>query len=190
MGKTEGLLAKIRKIRRDQWIVLLLAGILVIIVSFPAPVSEKNAADTEKQDARPDGAQTLEEMEARLEEILSRLDGAGSVRVMITQKDSGEKIVEKDTPTVRRTTQENQGGGTGSSTEEERQEATVFEKNGSGYESPYVARELMPRTEGVLVLAEGADNAVVKKEITDAVMALFDLEAHKIKVMKMHERRG
>ena len=39
---------------------------------------------------------------------------------------------------------------------------------------------------GVLVLAQGADSAVVKKDITDAVMALFGLEAHKIKVMKMN----
>jgi len=43
---------------------------------------------------------------------------------------------------------------------------------------------------GVLVLAEGGDNAVVEKNITDAVKALFGLEAHKIKVMKMQERRG
>lgn len=44
-----------------------------------------------------------------------------------------------------------------------------------------------PRGEilGVLVVAQGADSPQTIKNIQDAVMALFQVEAHKIKVMKM-----
>ena len=38
---------------------------------------------------------------------------------------------------------------------------------------------------GVLVSAEGGGDPVVVKNIQEAVMSLFQLEAHKIKVMKM-----
>ena len=38
---------------------------------------------------------------------------------------------------------------------------------------------------GVLIAAEGADNSVTKRNIQEAVMALFQIEAHKIKIMKM-----
>ncbi len=38
---------------------------------------------------------------------------------------------------------------------------------------------------GVLIVAEGADNPVTVQKIQEAVMALFQVEAHKIKVMKM-----
>lgn len=38
---------------------------------------------------------------------------------------------------------------------------------------------------GVLIAAEGADNPVIKQNIQQAVMALFQIEAHKIKIMKM-----
>lgn len=38
---------------------------------------------------------------------------------------------------------------------------------------------------GVLIVAEGGDNPVVVRDIQEAVMALFQIEAHKIKVMKM-----
>lgn len=38
---------------------------------------------------------------------------------------------------------------------------------------------------GVLVVTRGADNSVVVQNITEAVQALFQVEAHKIKVMKM-----
>lgn len=38
---------------------------------------------------------------------------------------------------------------------------------------------------GVLIVAEGADNPLTVKNIQDAVMSLFQVDAHKIKVMKM-----
>lgn len=38
---------------------------------------------------------------------------------------------------------------------------------------------------GVLIAAQGADNSVTARNIQQAVMALFQVEAHKIKIMKM-----
>ena len=38
---------------------------------------------------------------------------------------------------------------------------------------------------GVLIAAEGASDPVVVQKIQQAVMALFQIEAHKIKIMKM-----
>ena len=41
------------------------------------------------------------------------------------------------------------------------------------------------RVEGVTVLAQGGGSAVVQKEITEVMEALFGIEPHKIKVAKM-----
>ena len=38
--------------------------------------------------------------------------------------------------------------------------------------------------EGVVVIADGAENVLIVKNITDVVQALFDVDSHKIKVMK------
>lgn len=38
---------------------------------------------------------------------------------------------------------------------------------------------------GVLIVAEGADNSVTVRKIQEAVMALFQIDAHKIRIMKM-----
>ena len=43
---------------------------------------------------------------------------------------------------------------------------------------------------GVLIAAEGADNSVVSRNIVEGVMALFQLDAHKIKVMKMKLKKN
>lgn len=193
-------LEKLKGIRKDQWLVVFLAGILAAVIALPIKGDEKSSPDTiflensteETCLRKEDSAQTIAELEARLEEILSQMDGAGRVRVMITGKDNGEKVVEKDMPSQNSSVQE-EGEGEGSvrtSSDETREETTVYMRDGNGLETPYVRQELSPNITGVLVLAEGGDNAVVEKNITDAVKALFGLEAHKIKVMKMQERRG
>lgn len=185
--KTDHLLEKLKNVRRDQWIVLLLAGVLMIVISLPVEKNGGGEVQTESGASAAAEQETVCEMERRLENILSKLEGAGKVSVMIHWKDSGERIVEKDIASVSRTTQEDgSDGALRSTTEEEVRPETVYGKNSSGSETPYVTKELSPQIAGVLVLAQGADSAVVKKDITDAVMALFGLEAHKIKVMKMN----
>lgn len=190
------ILEKLRHIRRDQWILLLLAGILLAVVSMPAEkgADTQTAQETEAQEeeAAEDGMESAAELERRLEDILEGLDGAGKVKVMVTQKDSGERIVEKDSSSQNRSTQEEGGSDSADRTtaEEDREVTTIYERGSDGSETPYVVRKVSPQIEGVLVLAEGGGDAVVEKNITDAVMALFGLEAHKIKVMKMTERSG
>jgi stage III sporulation protein AG len=119
-----------------------------------------------------------EEMEQRLCDALSQMDGVGAVHVVVTLESTGKKIVEKDVPT-RSTTEENKKGEeTGSVTSSSQDEATVYEKTQNGAETPYVVS-------GVLVIAEGGGNPVTIQEIQEAVMALFQVGANKIKVVKM-----
>ena len=49
----------------------------------------------------------------------------------------------------------------------------------------FYSGEGVPEVEGVLIVAQGAGNSVVERNIQQAVMALFSVEAHKIKIMKM-----
>lgn len=181
----ETLKEKFLRIRKDQWFLLLLVGILLVVIAMPVQKEQKETGGIPAEEETVLG-EAVTDMEIRLQNILCQMEGAGRVKVMITQKSSGEKIVEKDIPSSDRDTQEQDENGTRSTVERNREEVTVYEKNENGSQTPYVTQELSPQVEGVLVLAEGGDNAVVIKNITDAVMALFNLEAHKIKVMKMN----
>lgn len=71
----------------------------------------------------------------------------------------------------------------------ERSESTsekisVYEQTADGASVPYVSKELTPEVEGVIVIADGGGDAVVARNLTEAVQALFGVEAHKIKIMK------
>ena len=70
-------------------------------------------------------------------------------------------------------------------TADESREETVYEEDGSRGKSPYVISETNPKVEGVLVIAEGGGNSRIKQEILEAAQALFGIEAHKIKIVKM-----
>lgn len=136
-----------------------------------------------------DGEDSLTEyekaLESRLQAILEGMAGAGKVEVMITFSSSEELVVEKDRPMTRSNTTESDGeGGTRTIYQTDSGESTVYRSDGSDSE-PYVVKTLTPKVEGVLVAAQGAGTGEVTKNITEAIQALFDLEAHKIKVIRM-----
>lgn len=126
----------------------------------------------------------IKEMEAKAESLLSGVNGAGQVKVMITLRASSEQVVEKDMPVTRsQTSEQDSQGGSRMVSEFATEDATVYRK-GNGYEEPYVVKTLSPSVEGVVVVAEGAGNGEVSKNLSEAVQILFGVEAHRVKVLK------
>ena len=183
---TSKILEKIKHMKKNQWFILVLVGILILVIAMPV-----NPGTAEKEEVVPketDTADTdMEILEKRLTLALEKVAGVGKVEVMITKKSSGEKIVEKDSPvTDQSTKEEDSEGGSRSVEEHTLGEETVYIQDGGGGQTPYVVEELEPQIAGVVVVAQGGDNSVVVQNITEAVMALFGVEPHKIKVMKMN----
>ena len=178
---------KMKHMNKNQWLILVLTGILLLVIAMPVPgkSSEEKAAKTVQTEAVGEGGD-METLEKRLEYALASVEGVGRVRVMITKKSSGEKIVEKDIPVTDRSTTEEGGDGNRSTVEKTQEEATVYVQDGNGGQTPYVIRETEPQIQGIVIVAEGGNDPKVVRNITEAVMALCGVEAHKIKVMKMN----
>lgn len=158
---------------KNRWAVFLLAGLLLLVISLPT--EEKKATPVLQTEAADEKTVTqAEELEGRLEKALSRVSGVGRTKVLVTLKSDGKRLVEKDS-SLREDSSESR----------DQEENTIYEKNGSGQEKPYVSETLEPEISGVLVVAEGGGDPVTVREITEAVQALFGIEVHKIKVMKM-----
>lgn len=131
------------------------------------------------------GQDYARQMEEKLEEVLEKMEGAGEVQVFITLSSSEELIVEKDAPVNRSNTAEADAeGGSRTINSVDAGENTVYATEGN-ISMPYVVKTVTPRVEGVLVLAQGAGNGTVNKNIADAVQVLFGIEAHQVKVIKM-----
>ncbi len=179
---------KEKKLKRSDWLILVLAGILILIIALPTDTKEKKQAEKSKENISK-GNNTMEaskdEIERKLEDILEKIDGAGDVKVMITYQDSGTQVVEKDKNTSENSLEESDStGGVRSTKEQQLQESTVYEEADAG-NTPFVSKELLPKVEGILIVASGGDNQKVKQNISEAVLALFQVEAHRIKIVKM-----
>lgn len=191
-------------LRKDRLITILLAGVLILVISLPA--GKKGAQKKEGMDAGKltEGEMTawaegeadekeafsseesyVRELEERLQKILGSIDGIGDVTVMITLEQTRELVLEKEKKKLQKQTEElSSGESVKSGWETSTEESVAYAETGKERE-PVVIKQIYPKVEGVIVVAEGVENGNLKTEITEAIQALFGLEAHKIKVLRM-----
>ena len=110
---------RLKSMKKDQLLILILSGILLLVITLPTGEKQGDSKETEKS-ADPygedgftyDQSSYVDYLERHLEEVLSQMEGAGDVTVMITLRSSEEKIVEKDLETQNESITENdsQGG--------------------------------------------------------------------------------
>lgn len=195
--KKESWLKKLKEMPKNQLLIGGLVGILLLVIAIPTTggvktkedtaEAEKSQLITQKDQSGSNTSSVYEKrLERRLTEILAEIAGVGKVEVMITLKDTGENVVEKDSSNSSQVTTEEDGTTKRGVKEEQSKEETVSSQTDSSSQIPFVSKEMVPQVEGVLVVAEGGGNAVVVKNISDAVLALFPIEVHKIKVVKMN----
>lgn len=191
------------KIGKDRFLILIIGGLLLLVITYPLPSgadggrgqkgTEKTTVsqgtgnivtESGKEKKGQDGDMT--DMEARLSEILSSVSGAGQVKVFISFGDYGTNVVEKDV-SYTRNNEDRSGTDTQntSTVNTENAETTVYTADENGNEVPFIRKIMTPKVEGVFIVAEGGENQKVREEMKEAIMALFGIEEHKIKVVKM-----
>ena len=211
---------KLRNMKKEDYIVLVLIGVLLLIISLPtdrekdakgnisisgeengqeggkaAKIESGTEEKKEKTEEKTGGLNKntcydidsyVENLEKRVEEMLSGMAGAGKVQVMITVSDTGTEILEKDTEINAADLEEtDDAGGRRKNTESGQREEAVYFRDAEGNEIPYVVQRKLPEVTGVVVIAEGAGNETVKENIIGAVGVLFNLNEHRIKVIRM-----
>jgi stage III sporulation protein AG len=125
-------------------------------------------------------------LELRLEEIFSLVEGAGQVRVMISPFGGRETIFAVDTvQTQSHSTEEDSHGGSREQRQYSSQEQTVIISDRQGTDRPLVLREIEPSTGGIIIIAQGGNNAQVRADLTRAAQAVLGLDAHMIQVLAM-----
>ena len=210
MKKLTDKITGVKKLRKDQLVIMVLCGILLCVIALP--VKEKESVSSGDKSNISDrssvtmgkSAQSSEEpggvrgeegtgelsytayWEEKLKKSLSRIEGAGEVEVLITLRESEERVLEKDIPEqVSETTETDAEGGSRVISERRKEDATVYTVNEAGQNVPYVRKVIQPVVEGVVVIAQGGDSEIVKQNIIETIQVLFGIEANKIRVVKM-----
>ena len=184
----ERVFAAVRGMKREQWLICGLAGLLLLVIA--APVKQKEQKKTQEevtvQSQEPTDDQIRQSYEKQLESVLSQVESVGTVQVAVAMESTGKKQVEKDSPEDTSTSSEKGDSGTERTSQAVTTgETTVYEDTGDGGQTPYISSSTYPEIRGVIVVAQGGGNPVIVQQIQEAVMALFHVEAHEIKVLKM-----
>ncbi len=175
---------KIKKAGPEKWIILVAAGILIVVLAIPTKEQSEKKDVQVVLEEETKGSDYENELEEKLETLLSKIAGAGAVDVMITLEESEEIVFQTDSSIESSVTGETDSdGGQRTVNSNSYSYTTVLSGDSSGGE-PYVIKQIYPKVAGVVVIAEGAGSATIQTQISEAVQALFDIPVHKIKVLK------
>ena len=124
-------------------------------------------------------------LEARLEAFFALVEGAGKVRVMISPFAGRETVFAVDVNKSEALTTETDGqGGARETRQQQSQEKTVMVTDRQGTDRPLILREIEPAIGGVVIIAQGGDNPMVRDALTRAARAVLGLDAHQIQILK------
>lgn len=126
-------------------------------------------------------------LEQRLENILSNINGVGSVKVFINYSESSEMAAMYNENSKTSVTEEtDKSGGVRKIEETDSQKEIVYQEN-NGSKTPIVKKTIEPKIEGAIITAKGASDINIKTSIIQAVEAATGLATHKIQVFEMSQ---
>lgn len=149
--------------------------------------SKKLALQTDDilQDKKVD-SNNSDNIETRLEEILSKIEGVGEVKVFINYCESSEVIaMYNENSKVSNTEENDTSGGTRRIQSTDIQKDIIY-KEENGEKTPITQKIVQPKVEGAIITAKGANNVTTKTNIIQAVEAVTGLATHKIQVFEMN----
>jgi len=125
-------------------------------------------------------------LERRLSQILSMVEGAGNVEVMLTFSQLREVVLAEDVA-VNETSikEEDSSGGSRESSSLSRDERTILVPSPGGGQEPIILREIVPRVEGVIIVSEGGDNVFVREALIRAATTVLGVDIHRVQVLQM-----
>lgn len=149
-------------------IIIILVGVAFML--FP---SNNNNSNDKNLNEKP--AISINHKE-ELKHILSTISGVGDVEVMVTYSSSFEKSIAFE----KNSNKNEKKDGDNVLINETTLKTNAIMSDGE----PFVVKEIYPKIQGVVVVADGADDILVRQNITNAVTTALNIAPHKVCVVK------
>lgn len=145
---------------------VVLVGVLLMLL----PTGKTEAQQPQRQETV---SEPRENLETRLEQILSQVSGAGNVRVLLTQERGETSVYQLDLQEV-----------TDGDRREIRQD-TVTVTGSDRQQEGLLTQVEAPRYRGAVIVCQGGDNPTVRLSVVEAVSGATGLPSNRITVLKM-----
>ncbi|MEG1963741.1 MAG: hypothetical protein RR123_02605, partial [Clostridia bacterium] len=164
-----------KKIKQIKHIEVIIAIILCVV-----GVLIYSSLATPKAKTKVTIATNEENMSKELAYALSQIAGVGKTEVLISYHGGKQLKIANKTEKHSDIT-----GEAGAQNEKVVETITPIIINEGGQSKPIILEEIMPKIEGVIVVAQGADDVNVKVNIIIAVATVLNVDNNKIKVFNM-----
>ncbi|MBP2653001.1 MAG: hypothetical protein H6Q73_570 [Firmicutes bacterium] len=170
---------------------LVMIGVLGIILLLVGGILETKSTDKSESVTPPQAVSAIpttnknyeDALEAKLANLLSQVNGAGTVAVNITLENGSAQEYAKNVTKESKTVAEKDTSGGVRTTVETKESTQVLLSKENGIDRPVIVREIKPAIKGVLVVAEGAENSIVKANLVRAIEAALGVPSYKITVL-------
>ncbi len=125
-------------------------------------------------------------LEEKLKNILSKIQGVGNVEVCLNYSESSETVAMYNESSKVSTTEETDTSGGNRKIQETDTQKDIIYQEENGKKTPITQKTIQPKIEGAIITATGVNNATTKNNIIQAVEAVTGLATHKIQVFEMN----
>lgn len=152
---------------------------LIVMPSFSKKESEEEKKVSVDKQAQVEQTNNNSSLEAKLKNVLSQIEGAGELDVMITFESSQEIQPAYNSNSTTENTKEvdSQGGERTTTTSSENKTMIT-----SGSSNPVVIKTNEAKIKGVIVVATGANDAKVKETLYSAVQTALQISGHQVEI--------
>ena len=184
-----------RKIENIIFFIIVLIVTIVIINTIwngnKQTTKQENSINTKQLAYKEQNNENIEttgseELEKKLENILSKIEGVGNVNVCINYSESSEVVAMYNENSKVSTTEETDTSGGLRKIQQTDSQKDIVYKEDNGEKTPITKKVVQPKIEGAIITAKGASNANTKANIIQAVEAVTGLATHKIQVFEMN----
>jgi len=159
---------------------LVMAVFGMVLLTISTDDEQKNTLNTQMEATNVVSNTEIKSEEIRLSEILSKVEGAGKVEVMIRFRQSAETVYATEYKENRTNITED-----GLQRQEENNEKVIAMRNIAQGEEPLIIKTIQPEIIGVVIVAQGADKIPIKNALLEAAAVYLDVPTYKINVLTM-----
>lgn len=172
------------------FIILLIVTVVMINYIWNGKEKEKtqkqNLVGAKTLAEEPKKSQVDDDMESKLENILSKIKGVGEIKVAVMYSKTSEIVPMYNEDSSEKLTEETDSNGGNRRVEETTVKKDIIYEENSGVKSPITQSIISPTIEGAIITAKGAGDAQIKANIIQAVEAATGLATHRIQVFEMN----
>lgn len=170
-GFFSSFLKRIRDFKKWKTLLVVVLCFVVVLIFASSFKSKSDKTSQEEIFVSSSALAYCKEQENRLEQVLENVKGISNVKVFVMVDES---------PTLKYV---EDGNNSSSESQNSTSSSTVLIKNGSTTK-PIIVVEMLPKIKGVLVIAKGAKDLMMKSTLTNIISSVLGINISSVEVLE------